>query len=122
MSLKPRQILDCIAQTLYDKKGFNILTLNVEGLSTLTDYFVIAEGSNDKHVTSLAKAVIKELKSQGEQPIHVEGLPSGDWVVIDFLGVVVHLFMPGMRDKYALEELWHRGEVVDVKIKVKNTL
>ncbi|MCP5469380.1 MAG: ribosome silencing factor [Chlamydiales bacterium] len=116
----PLQELDLIAQTLFDKKGFNILAIDVREISTLTDYYVIAEGNVDKHVTALGKAVIKRLKDEGDQPAHVEGLESGDWVVIDYIGVVVHLFKPGMREKYRLEELWHEGKVVDLEIEVSH--
>ena len=111
--------LNLIAQTLYDKKGFNILALDVHEVSTLTNYFIIAEGNVDQHVVALAKTVIEVLKKEGEIPIHVEGLDSGDWVVIDYLDVVIHLFMPGVRQKYQLEELWHDGKVFDLEINVK---
>lgn len=109
-------MLNAIAQTLYDKKGFNILALDVREVSTLTDFFIIAEGNVDKHVVSLAKEVIKVLKEQEEIPIHVEGLDTGDWVVVDYLEIVIHVFMPGMRERYQLEELWHDGKVIDLEI------
>lgn len=110
--------LNLIAQTLYDKKGFNILALDVREVSSLTSYFIIAEGNVDKHVVALAKAIIGDLKKEGHLPIHVEGLDIGDWVVIDYLDVVIHLFMPGVRQKYQLEELWHEGKVFDLEISI----
>ena len=110
--------LDIIAQTLFDKKGFNILALDVREISTLTDYYIIVEGNVDRHVTALAKAVIERLKKEGEQPAHVEGLELGDWVVVDFVSVIVHLFKPGMRERYRLEELWQAAKVVDLGIEV----
>ncbi len=112
------KLLNLIAQILYDKKGFNILALDVKDISTLTNFFIIAEGNVDKHVSALAKAVIGILKQEGHYPIHVEGLASGDWIVIDYLEIVVHLFMPGMRQKYQLEELWHEGNIVDLEISI----
>lgn len=116
MKLDPFQTLSLIAQTVFDKKGFNILAIDVREVSTMTDFFLIAEGNVDKHVSALGHAVIDVLKKVHEVPIHVEGLSQGDWVVIDYLEVVVHLFMPGVRDKYRLEELWHEGKVVDLVI------
>ncbi len=110
------QTLNLIAQTLYNKKGFNLLALDVRGMSTLTDYFLIAEGNVDKHVSSLAQSVIEALKKINEIPIHVEGLSQGDWIGIDYLDIVVHLFMPAMRDKYRLEELWHMGKIVHLDL------
>ena len=110
------QLLNLIGQIIFDKKGFNILSLDVREVSTLTDYFIIAEGNVDKHVRAIASAIIETLKAEGNAPLHVEGLADGDWVVIDYLEVVIHLFMPGMRDKYRLEELWREGKIVDLKI------
>jgi len=110
--------LDMIAQSIFDKKGFNILALDVRGISTLTDYYLIAEGNVERHVVALAKAVIEKLKGVGEAVAHVEGLETGDWVVLDYLTMVVHLFAPGLRDRYCLEELWHEGKVVDLRIEV----
>ena len=114
MKIEPTRVLSIIGQTLFDKKGFNILALDVRGISTLTDYFIIAEGNVDKHVIALAKEVVKRLKEEGESPTHVEGLDQGDWIVIDYLEIVVHLFKPGLREKYRLEELWSEGQIVDL--------
>lgn len=112
------KILERICQSLFDKKGFNILTLDVRGVSTLTDYFVIAEGNVSKHVQSLAREVVDVMREEGQRPIHVEGLTEGDWVVLDFADIVIHLFIPDFREKYALEKLWHEAKVVDVPIRV----
>jgi ribosome-associated protein len=117
MKSEPERVLNTIGQTLFDKKGFNILALDVRGISTLTDYFVIAEGNVDKHVIALAKEVIKKLKEEEESPSHIEGLDQGDWIVIDYLEIVVHLFKPGLREKYRLEELWREGKIIDLTLK-----
>lgn len=116
MKRDPAQILNGIAQLIFDKKGFNILALDVQGISTLTDYFLIAEGNVDQHVIALAKQVIEALKKEGDVPLHVEGLDQGDWVVIDYLEIVIHLFKPGLRDKYRLEELWRDGKIIDLNL------
>lgn len=110
--------LQTAAQALYDKKGINLLALDVKNISSLTDYILIAEGSVDRHVIAMAKEVIETLKKQGERPVYVEGLATGDWVVIDYLDYMIHIFMPGLRDKYQLEEMFRDGEIVDLKIKV----
>ena len=118
MKRDPAQHLNFIAQLLFDKKGFNILVLDVQDISTLTDYFVIAEGNVDKHVIALAKEVVAQLKEEGETPLNVEGLDQGEWVVIDYLEIVIHLFKPGLRDKYRLEELWREEKIVDLQIAI----
>lgn len=107
------QLLQQICQTIFDKSGFNILTLDVRELSLMTDYYVIAEGNVEKHVQAIAKAIIQELKAL---QCHSEGLRIGDWVVSDFGNVVVHLFIPEMREKYALEQLWQQAKIIDVPI------
>lgn len=108
--------LNRIAQVLYDKKGFNILVLDVTGVCSMTDYFVIAEGSVDRHVRALSQTIEEEWSQKGKFPLHSEGQKEGDWVVLDYGDIVIHLFTPDLRDKYRLEELWHDGKVVDVKI------
>ncbi len=109
-------ILNAIGQALFDKKGMNILALDVRKISTLTDYVIIAEGTVDRHVIALAHMVLDSLKKIGEPPLYVEGLKCGDWVVLDYGEIMVHLFMPGLRDRYHLEELWREGEIVDLAI------
>lgn len=112
--------LNQIAQALYNKKGFNILTLDVRGISTLTDYFVIAEGTVKRHVKALADAVTDVLSKEGIDPVSEEGMHEGDWIVLDFGDIMVHLFMPELRQKYTLEQMWHDGKVVDVDIALEN--
>jgi ribosome-associated protein len=121
MKNEPESLLNTIGQTLFDKKGFNILALDVKGISTLTDYFVIAEGNVDRHVIALAKEIVKKLKEQEIYPSHIEGLEQGDWIVVDYMEIVVHIFKPGLREKYRLEELWNDGKIVDLKFNVVKT-
>ncbi len=115
-SIPEMPILNRIAQVIYDKKGMNILGLDVRGVSSMTDYVIIAEGNVDRHVIAIADAIIGVLKEEGTRAIHTEGLQSGDWVVIDFLDIMVHLFMPGLREKYRLEELWKESRILDFTI------
>ena len=109
-------ILNQIAQAIYDKKGFNILALDVRGLSSITDFVVIAEGNVDRHVIAIARAVVDELEKKGEIPFCVEGAEEGDWVVVDYSSIMVHLFQPGLREKYQLESLWKEAKIVDLEI------
>lgn len=111
-----QNLLDRIAQVLYEKKGRNILALDVREISSLTEFYVIAEGNVERHVGSLARSVIDELSSLGLKCILSEGMQSGDWIVLDFGHIVVHLFHPDLREHYALEELWRQGEIVNLKI------
>ena len=109
-------LLNKIAQVIFDKKGMNILGLDVRGVSSLTDFVIIAEGNVDRHVSAIGHAVIDVLREEGIKPIHTEGLQEGDWVVIDVLDMMVHLFMPGLREKYRLEDLWKDGQILEFQI------
>jgi ribosome-associated protein len=108
--------LNKIAQALYDKKGFNILCLDVRGISSLADYVIIAEGNIDRHIKALSTSVRDVLRDMGLKPLFVEGESTGDWIVIDFSEVVIHLFVSDLREKYALEELWSKAKIVDLEI------
>lgn len=110
------KLLNEVAQAIYDKKGFNILVLDVRGVCSMTDYFIIAEGTVDRHVKAISQAIAEQLAKKGHRPFHIEGEREGDWVVLDYTDFIVHLFTPDLREKYALEELWHEGKVIDVKI------
>ncbi len=118
MSRTPLETLNAIAQVVYDKKGFNILALDVQGLSSITDFLLIAEGNVDRHVSSIARAVIEELDERGENLVHAEGLKTGDWAVLDYGNITVHIFSPGLRERYSLERLWSGSKIVDLEIDV----
>jgi ribosome-associated protein len=89
-----------------DRKGVDLLVMDLRGISNATDFFVIVSGTSDMHVRSIAEHIIEELKKEGERPGHVEGLRGGRWVLIDFIDFVVHVFHPAARDFYQLERLW----------------
>jgi ribosome-associated protein len=108
--------LRLVCQAIVDKKGMNVLTLDVRGVSTITDYFIIAEGSVPRHVISLAQYVDDVLRKRKITPTHSEGLQEGDWVVLDYMEVIVHLFVPELRHHYALEEVWKDGNVVSIPV------
>lgn len=119
--IEENQILDAIAQTIFDKKGSNILALDLKNTSNVTDYVVIAEGNVDRHVIAIAKAIEEKLSELGLKSHYIEGLQTGDWVVLDYSFVMIHLFMPGLREKYRLEELWKNASIVDVKILIEQS-
>lgn len=115
---KDLQRLDQIAQTIFDKKGMNILAIDVRDISTLTEYYIIAEGNVERHVAAIASAIVDEQEKAGHPIYHIEGLHKPDWVVLDYGHIIVHVFHPDVREKYALESLWRKGRIVDLKINV----
>lgn len=103
-----------ICQAIADKKGMNIMVLDVRGICTMTDYFIIAEGTVDRHVKALAHSVEEALN---QAPYRSEGLETGDWIVLDYVDSIVELFVPEMREKYQLETLWKEGKIVSLPIR-----
>lgn len=118
MIIEDKKKLDLIAQAIYDKKGFNILALDLRGISSMTDYVIIAEGSVDRHVKSLATSIRHQLGSVKITPYQVDGEKDAEWVVMDYGDVMIHLFIPDVREKYNLEELWNKAKIVDLDIVV----
>lgn len=111
-----KHLLDIVAQKIYDKKGFNILALDVRAIPSLYDYVIIAEGTVERHVQALSREILSTLHELHYPVFYVDGGRNGDWVVIDCGFLVIHLFISELREKYALEELWREGDIVDLKI------
>lgn len=100
------EISQMAVAALEDLKGKDIVCLDVTELSDVMDTLVIASGTSNRHVKSLANNVVEEGKDRGARPIGVEGMESGEWVLVDFGDTVVHVMMPSTRDFYDLEKLW----------------
>lgn len=97
-----------------DLKANDVVILDLSGVSDVTDCFVIASGTSDAHVRSIAEHVMEGMKRRGLAAHHVEGLQQGRWVLIDFVDFVVHVFHPTLRSFYQLERLWGDATVVAV--------
>ncbi len=110
-------ILNEAAQALFDKKGSNILALDVRKISSHQDYVIIAQGNVDRHVRALAHSVVGELEKTGIHPMRKEGEREGDWVILDYGSFAIHVMTEEMRERYALEELWRDADVVNLTIK-----
>ena len=95
-----------------DKKGSDILLLDTRPVSFIADYFVIATGNNERQTKAIADEIQRQLKKRATLPLGVEGTPASGWVLLDYNGVIVHLFSPAMRDFYRLEQLWERAPIV----------
>jgi ribosome-associated protein len=95
-----------VVDLLFDRKGLDVTLLDLRGISSATDWFVIATGTSDTHVGALADNVVDGLKQHGVRPLNVEGEREGRWVLIDYFDFVVHVFHPAAREFYQLERLW----------------
>lgn len=107
--LTPSELSDPVARAMElarDRKGRDVTVLDLRGLSSATDFFLLVTGTSDIHVRSIAEHIIEELKHESIRPDHVEGVRGGRWVLIDYIDFVVHVFHPAARDFYQLERLW----------------
>lgn len=95
-----------IVAALEDRKALDIKVVDVRGKTSFTDLMVIASGTSNRHVKSLADNVVIEAKAAGVQPLGVEGQREGEWVLVDLADAVVHVMQPAIRDFYNLEKLW----------------
>ena len=111
-SASPLTIARRAAQACLDNKAVDVVVLNLKSVTDVTDFFVIASGTSDTHVRSTAEHVIEALDDDGVDAHHVEGVPQGRWVLLDYVDVVVHIFHPTLRQFYQLERLWSDAEVV----------
>ncbi|HRF50885.1 MAG TPA: ribosome silencing factor [Anaerolineales bacterium] len=98
---------------LEDKKAEDIVLLDVQGLSSFTDYYIIATGTSDRHLDALAEGLAEHMRKQLRQKSpRIQGQPAGGWVLVDCRDVVAHLFSAAQRDRYKLEELWNEAKTV----------
>ena len=104
--MEAEDLTHLIVEALDDLKAVNTVTMDVGELTDVMDKLVIASGTSNRHVKALADNVSVEAKKQGVRPIGVEGNDSGEWVLVDFGDVVVHVMLPATRDLYDLERLW----------------
>lgn len=89
-----------------ERQAVDGVVLDLRRLSDATDFFLVVSGTSDTHVRAIAEGVVETLQTQGVRPHHIEGLPQGRWVLLDFVDFVVHVFHPTLRAFYQLEGLW----------------
>jgi ribosome-associated protein len=106
---KSRPLNAIITTALDDMKAANVRVLDVRGVTDIADTMVIASGTSDRHVRSIADRVVESAKKAGFRPIGVEGAGDGEWVLVDLQDVIVHVMLPRVREFYRLESLWELG-------------
>lgn len=114
--------LNHLSQIIFDKKGVNILVLDLRNVSIMSDYCLIAEGAVGRHVKAIYAAIKDEMQENTQTLNHCDGEQEGDWIVMDYGDIVIHLFTPEMREKYALEELWKKAKIVDIEININSLI
>jgi len=101
-----------IVDALEDKKGEDIVLMDIKEIASFTDYFVICTGTSDRMLDALANSAIDEVRKKYKKKAKKQGLSRDGWVVVDFGDIVLHLLSPDQRDYYQLEELWDDGKVL----------
>ncbi len=98
-----------------DKKAENIVILDMRGISSFTDFFVIVSGTSDPQLKAIASSIRGRVRDvTGQRPIAEDGFPGSQWVIIDYGSVIVHVFHTEKRDVYALESLWSDARRIDI--------
>jgi len=110
------QLNDCIVEGIRDKKGKNIVQLDLRKLGEApADFFIICEGDSSTHVKAISDSIYQKVKEAAQtMPIHTEGSKNASWVLMDYFNTVVHVFHPETRQFYAIEQLWSDAEVTEL--------
>lgn len=105
--MSPEEIANTIAELAADRKALGIVRLDLRGIASFTDYFVICTGRSDRHVKAIHDAIHLGMKDRhGILPARVDGVSQARWILMDYSDVIVHVFTPELREYYRLEQLW----------------
>lgn len=96
------------------KKANDLVALDITGIATFTNYFILCTGDSSRQMQAIADEVEQRLKANGIRPSHVEGYQNAEWILMDYLDFVVHIFSKSARTYYDLERLWRDGKRLDV--------
>jgi ribosome-associated protein len=113
--LDSKQLADSITNFIFNKKGFDVKILDLRQLTAMADYFVICSADSDTQVKAIADEIDKNLKDEGIRLWHKEGYKGLNWVLLDYVDVVVHIFKKDVRTYYNLERLWGDAPIVNVE-------
>jgi len=118
--MSDNQLLKVIIEGIKEKKGKNIVQINLSKLENpITDYFIICHGTSTTHVEAIADSVEKQIIEQFSMKVkHIEGKKNAQWILIDLYGVIVHVFLEDTRRYYNLEQLWADGKFTHIKEEV----
>ena len=101
-----------VVELAEDKKAADIVLLDLTGLTTVADHFVICSGGSERQLAAIADGIVEGLRERGVRPIGREGAPASHWVLLDFGSVIVHIFTPPERDFYQLERHWSEAKTI----------
>lgn len=121
--MEAQQLAQKIAELCFNKKGYDVKIIDLRGIAVFADYFVICSADSDTQVKAITDEIDEKLREQGIRCWHIEGLKALQWVLLDYIDVVVHIFRKETREYYNLERLWGDApswEVEDPALKKAN--
>ena len=102
-----------VVDAILDKKGHNVISLDLRKIKdTAADYFIIAHGDSNTQVKAIYNSIVERTGKKGFLPYHMEGMKNSEWIIVDFVDVVVHIFHKEKRDFYSLEDLWSDAKII----------
>jgi len=109
-----KEALKIAARAVENKKAQDIMALDISGVASFADYFLLCSGDSTRQIQAIADEVEAQLAAAGRRPAHVEGYANAEWVLLDYLDMVVHVFSRKAREYYDLERLWRDARAIDV--------
>ena len=112
-----KELVDAVVEGIQEKKGVNIVILDMSKLeNTICQYFVICDGDSNVHVDAVADSVNDYVRKKlNDRPVHVEGKENAEWILIDYVDVIVHIFQRSIREFYNLEGLWADAKQTEIE-------
>ena len=114
MELNSRQIAQLVAEAALSRRANDVAILDLRGIASFTDFFVICSGNSDTHLEGISNAILEKLEENAVEIWHKEGNRSDNWILLDYVDVVVHLFLREAREFYNLERLWADAPTVEL--------
>jgi ribosome-associated protein len=114
LELNSQQIAQLAAEAALSRRANDVVILDLQGIASFTDFFVICSGTSDAHLEGISNAILEKLKGNAVELWHQEGKRHDNWLLLDYVDVVVHLFLREAREFYNLERLWADAPTVDL--------
>ena len=108
------EVLKIAVKAVDSKKGIDVVVLDIKSVATFTDYFLICSGDSTRQIQAIADEVQRNLAASGHRPAHIEGYDNAEWILMDYLDMVIHIFSRKARAYYDLERLWRDAKVLEV--------
>lgn len=109
-NIQSRKLADDVVAMLDSRKAKNIEVIHTEKLNAVTDYFIICSGTSSTHLRGIADEVLEKMKERGLVCAHLEGYDTANWILLDYIDVVIHIFQEADREYYNIERLWKEGK------------